>query len=81
MTRTSPSPWSVHHSVTTQIELHPNFQQPDQLALHQELCILTQAWSPIGGVYGWAGENAAVPPLRNETILAIAEARGRRPVR
>ena len=42
-----------------QIELHPNFQQPDQVALHRELGIVTQAWSPIGGVYGWAGENGA----------------------
>jgi 2,5-diketo-D-gluconate reductase A len=62
-----------------QIELHPNFQQPDQLAVHRELGILTQAWSPIGGVYGWAGENGAVPPLQNDTILAIAQAHGKTP--
>jgi diketogulonate reductase-like aldo/keto reductase len=62
-----------------QVELHPNFQQPDQVALHQELGIVTQAWSPIGGVYGWAGENGAVPPLRSETIAAIAEAHGKTP--
>jgi 2,5-diketo-D-gluconate reductase A len=62
-----------------QIELHPNFQQPDQVAVHRELGIVTQAWSPIGGVYGWAGENGALPPLRNQTILAIAEAHGKTP--
>jgi diketogulonate reductase-like aldo/keto reductase len=62
-----------------QIELHPNFQQPDQVALHHELGIVTQAWSPIGGVYGWAGESGAVPPLRNQTILAIAEAHEKTP--
>lgn len=62
-----------------QVELHPNFQQRDQLALHQELGITTQAWSPIGGVYGWAGENGAVPPLQNPTILAIAESHDRTP--
>ncbi len=62
-----------------QIEVHPNFQQPDLLAVNRELGILTQAWSPIGGVYGWAGENGAVPPLRNETILAIAQAHGKTP--
>ena len=62
-----------------QIELHPNFQQPDQVAVHHELGILTQAWSPIGGVYGWAGENGAVPPLRNQTILDIADAYGKTP--
>ncbi len=60
-----------------QIELHPNFQQPDQVALHRELGIVTQAWSPIGGVYGWAGDNGALPPLRNETISAIADAHGK----
>ncbi|GGI83758.1 aldo/keto reductase [Pseudarthrobacter scleromae] len=62
-----------------QVELHPNFQQPDQVALHRELSIVTQAWSPIGGVYGWAGENGAVRPLQNETIQAIAEAHGKTP--
>lgn len=62
-----------------QIELHPNFQQPEQLAVHRELGIVTQAWSPIGGVYGWAGENGAVPPLQNDTIRAIAEAHGKTP--
>lgn len=62
-----------------QIELHPNFQQPELVALHKELGIVTQAWSPIGGVYGWAGENGAVPPLQNETIRTIADAHERTP--
>ncbi|MGV8909007.1 MAG: aldo/keto reductase [Propionicimonas sp.] len=62
-----------------QIELHPNFQQPELIALHRELGIVTQAWSPIGGVYVWAGENGAVPPLRNETIRAIADAHVKTP--
>jgi len=62
-----------------QIEFHPNFQQPEQLAVHRELGIVTQAWSPIGGVYGWAGENGAVPPLQNDTIRAIADAHGKTP--
>jgi len=62
-----------------QIELHPNFQQQDLLAVHRELGITTQAWSPIGGVYGWAGENGAVPPLRNEAIRSVAKSHGRSP--
>jgi 2,5-diketo-D-gluconate reductase A len=62
-----------------QIELHPNFQQPEQVAVHRELGIVTQAWSPIGGVYGWAGENGTVPPLENEKIRAIAEVHGKTP--
>ena len=31
-----------------QIELHPYFPQEEQLALHKELGIVTQSWSPIG---------------------------------
>ena len=62
-----------------QIEFHPNFQQPEQLAVHRELGIVTQAWSPIGGVYGWAGENGALPPLQNDTIRVIADAHGKTP--
>lgn len=62
-----------------QVELHPNFQQRDQVAVHVEMGIVTQAWSPIGGVYGWAGENGSVPPLQNETIQSIARAHGKTP--
>lgn len=62
-----------------QVELHPNFQQLDQIAAHATLGITTQAWSPIGGVYGWAGENGAVPPLQNEVIREIASKHGKTP--
>jgi 2,5-diketo-D-gluconate reductase A len=60
-----------------QIEVHPYFQQPDMVAANRELGIVTQAWSPIGGVYGWAGGDVAVPPLENAAIRAIAAAHGR----
>jgi 2,5-diketo-D-gluconate reductase A len=33
-----------------QIELHPYFQQRDVQTLNAEHGILTQAWSPIGGI-------------------------------
>lgn len=62
-----------------QVELHPDFQQPDQIAAHKALGITTQAWSPIGGVYGWAGENGTVPPLQNETIRGIATTHAKTP--
>lgn len=62
-----------------QVELHPNFTQPDQLAIHAELGIATQAWSPIGGVYGWAGSNGTVPPLQSGTIREIAARHGKTP--
>jgi len=60
-----------------QIELHPYFTQIETRALDTRHGILTQAWSPIGGVYGWAGENGAVPRLQNEAVLAIAESHGK----
>lgn len=34
--------------VVNQIELHPYFPQAEALALHRELGILTESWSPIG---------------------------------
>ncbi len=33
-----------------QIEVHPYFQQPDVQAADAAHGILTQAWSPIGGI-------------------------------
>ena len=60
-----------------QIEVHPNFQQPDLVAANRELGITTQAWSPIGGVYGWAGQGGATRPLEHEGISAIATAHGK----
>lgn len=60
-----------------QIEVHPYFQQRELQALHAEHDILTQAWSPIGGVtiYG-AGQKST---LENETIGQIADAHGKSP--
>lgn len=60
-----------------QIEVHPYFQQPELQTLHAEHGILTQAWSPIGGVtiYG-AGQRST---LENETIGQIAAEHGKSP--
>jgi 2,5-diketo-D-gluconate reductase A len=38
-----------------QIELHPYFQQSALQRLHAERGILTQAWSPIGGITSYRG--------------------------
>ncbi|MEV6279899.1 aldo/keto reductase [Nocardia sp. NPDC051832] len=38
-----------------QIELHPYFQQRDVQKLDNQQEILTQAWSPIGGITAYAG--------------------------
>jgi diketogulonate reductase-like aldo/keto reductase len=38
-----------------QIEVHPYFQQPALQRLHAKHGILTQAWSPIGGITSYRG--------------------------
>lgn len=58
-----------------QIEVHPYFQQTELQALHTEHGILTQAWSPIGGItiYG-DGQKST---LENQTIGEIAKKHGK----
>jgi diketogulonate reductase-like aldo/keto reductase len=60
---------------TNQIELHPYFQQPDVQAADTERGILTQAWSPIGGItsYRGTGKRSFDEPV----ILAIGETYGK----
>lgn len=56
-----------------QIELHPYFSQPDVQKANAEHRILTQAWSPIGGITfypGWGEDRRNV--LEDPTIGAIA---------
>ncbi|GAB3255438.1 aldo/keto reductase [Kineosporia babensis] len=63
-----------------QIELHPFFTQPGVQKLNAEHGILTQAWSPIGGVTfypGWAGSTNHPSALTDPTLVAIAESHGR----
>ncbi len=57
-----------------QIELHPFFIQKDLRAVHKKLGIVTQCWSPIGGinVYRPKDPNAVLNPLKHPTVLAIA---------
>jgi 2,5-diketo-D-gluconate reductase A len=51
-----------------QIEVHPYFQQTALQRLHADLGILTQAWSPIGGItsYRDAERSAFDDPTLNE---------------
>jgi diketogulonate reductase-like aldo/keto reductase len=52
-----------------QVEIHPYYSQPALLALHERLGIVTQAWSPLGGVYLYrsseahSSRNALADPL------------------
>ena len=61
-----------------QIELHPYFAQPEVQAFGAEHGILTQAWSPIGGItfYRDGGHTSA---LEDPVIAEIAEAHGKTP--
>src|SRR4051795_11291827 len=61
-----------------QIEVHPYFVQPEVQAFGAEHDILTQAWSPIGGItfYRDSGHSSA---LQDPVIGRIADAHGKSP--
>jgi diketogulonate reductase-like aldo/keto reductase len=56
-----------------QVELHPYFTQPTLRELHAELGIVTQAWSPIGGVLVYTPvTDEARGPLTDPVITDLA---------
>lgn len=59
-----------------QIEVHPYFQQRELQAFGKEHGILTQAWSPIGGITSYRGDNSK-STFNAPVIVAIADARGK----
>ncbi len=61
-----------------QIELHPYFAQPDVLAANAAHGILSQAWSPIGGITFYR-EGGTGSTLDDATIAVIGEAHGKTP--
>jgi diketogulonate reductase-like aldo/keto reductase len=61
-----------------QIELHPYFQQREVQAFGAEHAILTQAWSPIGGITFYRdGQHTST--LQDPVIGEIAQAHGKTP--
>jgi 2,5-diketo-D-gluconate reductase A len=58
-----------------QIELHPYNTRPDLQAANNAHGILTQAWSPIGGIRHYRGDTTT--PLTDPTIQAIADRHGK----
>jgi diketogulonate reductase-like aldo/keto reductase len=61
-----------------QIEVHPYFAQREVQSFGAEHGILTQAWSPIGGITFYRdGEHTST--LQDEVIVGIAEVHGRTP--
>jgi diketogulonate reductase-like aldo/keto reductase len=57
-----------------QVELHPFFVQKELREAHEKLGVVTQAWSPIGGVnrYWIPGGRAAQDPLSAATVMELA---------
>jgi diketogulonate reductase-like aldo/keto reductase len=53
-----------------QIELHPYFQQTELQRVHAEKGIVTQAWSPIGGITSYRGGEKRT--FDDPTLLEIA---------
>ena len=60
-----------------QVEVHPYFSQPEVRAADAANGILTQAWSPIGGITFYRGEGSGT--LADPVIGGIADAHGRTP--
>ena len=67
--------------VLNQVELHPYFVQSEVRAANAKYGVLTQAWSPIGGVkrYWAADPNTAHDPLSDPAIVGLAEKYGKSP--
>ena len=61
-----------------QIEVHPYFRQPDVLAANSERGIVSQAWSPIGGITFYR-DGSKGSTLEDPTIVEIADAHGKSP--
>jgi diketogulonate reductase-like aldo/keto reductase len=59
-----------------QIELHPYFTQVETRKLDARHGILTQAWSPIGGITAYR-DGMPKRTFDDPTILAIADAHGK----
>lgn len=56
-----------------QIQVHPHFSQPEVRAFNLEHGILTEAWSPIGGVNRyWSDAGQMKDPLQDPVITALA---------
>lgn len=62
-----------------QVEVHPFFTQERLRKVHANLGVVTQAWSPIGGVnvYWKNAAKTSGSPLQHPTVRAIATRHGK----
>ncbi len=72
-----------HIPAVNQVELHPFFNQSELRKTHEKHGIVTQAWSPIGGVqrYGAKAKDAKElhDPLSLPTVVYLSNKDGRTP--
>ena len=70
-----------HVPAVNQVELHPFFNQAELRKVNQQHGILTQAWSPIGGInrYGAKADAGAEDPLSHPVVVALARKYGKTP--
>lgn len=61
-----------------QVEVHPYFSQPDVQQANAERGILTQAWSPMGGITSYRGDSSR-STFTDPTIGEIASAHDKAP--
>lgn len=61
-----------------QVEVHPYFSQPDVQAANKEHGILTQAWSPMGGITSYRGDSSR-STFNDPAIGQIAKAHSKTP--
>ncbi|MFL6675797.1 MAG: aldo/keto reductase [Massilia sp.] len=63
-----------------QVELHPFFSQPALRDANRQHGIITQAWSPIGGVNRYfGGQRTSDDPLHHPFITGLAQKYGKTP--
>ncbi|GHA65815.1 hypothetical protein GCM10010372_76900 [Streptomyces tauricus] len=77
----STAPTSEKVAAVNHVELHPYFQQPDVQSADAEHGILTQAWSPIGGITFYPGpwREDRKNVMQDPTIAAIAATHSKSP--
>jgi diketogulonate reductase-like aldo/keto reductase len=61
-----------------QVEVHPYFTEPGVQSANAEHGILTQAWSPIGGITSYRGDSSR-STFNDPVIGQIAAAHGKTP--
>jgi diketogulonate reductase-like aldo/keto reductase len=70
-----------HVPAVNQVELHPFFNQAELRKVNQTHGIVTQAWSPIGGInrYGAKAATGAQDPLSHPAVVSLARKYGKTP--